>query len=425
MIYFILRRIVDFTFKLIYKGIYVNYEETIPDDGPVIFVANHPNGFLEPCILACEFKKPLYFLARGDLFSVPWLRWILIQTHQLPIFRFKDGFAALRGNDHSIAQSLELLNLDRHLLIFAEGSTIQGRQLRKFQKGTAKLALNFLQKYPGRKLYIQPIGVNFTSPSRFGSEVYVHVGSALDIAQWNSQSANTEVEKIRELTNLIYSRAVQLVWHVDDKQDEHLADHLIEIASQDYVIDEIKNWSKFNLLAKMIQRVNTSQLLNKTNLNNLALSYHDLLDKWKLQSFRESSSTIDKIGHGFFLAFAALPLSLGYLFNWPPIALSTWITNAKVKDIEFVASVKIAIMIPLFLMYYLILLILGSCLLGWRLVVIGIILICSLGIFAAKVRFPFMRSIECFRLAAVPQNVQTRLQEMRSSILNMAELLYP
>ena len=95
MFYQFLKILVGFTLRIFYRKIYMTGTEHVKKGKAQLVASNHPNGFLEPLIMACYFPKDLHFLVRGDVFDNPFLKPILTSTHQIPIFRFRDGFSKL------------------------------------------------------------------------------------------------------------------------------------------------------------------------------------------------------------------------------------------------------------------------------------------------------------------------------------------
>src|ERR1700739_512664 len=74
-----------------FEKILVKGQSNIPDDGPVILASNHPNSFLDGLVLTAYYKKPIYYLARGDVFSSPFVSFFLRFLNIVPIFRREEG----------------------------------------------------------------------------------------------------------------------------------------------------------------------------------------------------------------------------------------------------------------------------------------------------------------------------------------------
>jgi hypothetical protein len=51
--------------------------EGVPERGPVLLVANHPNSLLDPAMVAAVARRPVRFLAKAPLFGHPGLGWLV------------------------------------------------------------------------------------------------------------------------------------------------------------------------------------------------------------------------------------------------------------------------------------------------------------------------------------------------------------
>src|SRR5690606_19756395 len=127
------------------------------------------------------FPRDLYFLVRGDLFENKIIKYFLEATHQIPIYRFKDGFSKLRNNADSIQAATDVLVKNKCLLIFVEGGTKSIKKLRPLQKGFVRMASEAVQKNPQIDLEILPLGINFSDSTTFRSEVMIKIQTPVSI----------------------------------------------------------------------------------------------------------------------------------------------------------------------------------------------------------------------------------------------------
>src|SRR6187397_375723 len=95
--------------------------KNIPD-GPVIFVPNHQNAFLDAIIVTCSSKKNPWYLTRANVFNKSFAAWLLNKIQMLPIYRFRDGYATLKKNDQVMEDIGKKLENGETVLIFAEGN---------------------------------------------------------------------------------------------------------------------------------------------------------------------------------------------------------------------------------------------------------------------------------------------------------------
>jgi 1-acyl-sn-glycerol-3-phosphate acyltransferase len=107
--------------------------EHIPDEGPVIVASNH-RSFLDPFVVATMARRPMYYVAKQELFSRPWQAWIL---NALGAFPVKRG-----AHDEDMVQTAKaILARGDIVLIFPEGTRTRPGSLGKPKRGVGRLAL--------------------------------------------------------------------------------------------------------------------------------------------------------------------------------------------------------------------------------------------------------------------------------------------
>jgi 1-acyl-sn-glycerol-3-phosphate acyltransferase len=107
--------------------------EHIPPSGPVIIAANH-RSFLDPFVIATMARRPMYYVAKKELFSNRLQSWVLSNLGAFPVDRGA-------GDADTIRTATELLERGEIVLIFAEGTRIRPGPLGRPRKGVGRLAL--------------------------------------------------------------------------------------------------------------------------------------------------------------------------------------------------------------------------------------------------------------------------------------------
>ena len=107
--------------------------------GPLLIIANHPNSFLDAIILGAYYNRPVYFLARGDVFKKPFYRILLGSLNMIPVYRLREGKENLHLNEYAFKKSIELIKKGEAVLIFIEGTCINNHELQPFKKGCTRI----------------------------------------------------------------------------------------------------------------------------------------------------------------------------------------------------------------------------------------------------------------------------------------------
>ncbi len=107
--------------------------EYIPRRGPVIIAANH-RSFLDPFVIACMARRPMYYVAKKEIFAWPVLAWILSALGAFPVDRGA-------GDSDMIETAKAILARGDIVLIFPEGTRTRPGPLGKPKRGVGRLAL--------------------------------------------------------------------------------------------------------------------------------------------------------------------------------------------------------------------------------------------------------------------------------------------
>ena len=87
MLYSLVHKISVLAIKLFFNQISLQNKQIVPNQGPVIFVANHPNFFMDPLIAGSYCPRNLYFFAKSTLFNSSIKKWILTRLNLVPVYR--------------------------------------------------------------------------------------------------------------------------------------------------------------------------------------------------------------------------------------------------------------------------------------------------------------------------------------------------
>jgi glycerol-3-phosphate O-acyltransferase / dihydroxyacetone phosphate acyltransferase len=186
----VVRRLALSLVRLYYPDRRIEHGERLPPSGPVIFVLNHPNGLLDPLVLAVTAGRPVRFLAKSTFFGNPLGRLAMRAFGCVPVYRAQDsagqGAVSDRGaaNEATFARCRALLGQGEALALFPEGVSHSDPQLKPLKSGAARIALSAERERAGAMgLEVVPAGLAYESKSTFRSRVLLVVGKPIRIAE--------------------------------------------------------------------------------------------------------------------------------------------------------------------------------------------------------------------------------------------------
>ncbi|NIM06995.1 MAG: 1-acylglycerol-3-phosphate O-acyltransferase [Armatimonadetes bacterium] len=104
----------------------------MPKSGGLILAPNHIS-YLDPPLAGSAVGRPVYFMAKQELFSVPVLGWLIRRTHAFPVNRGRADRQALR-------KAQALLEKGEVVVMFPEGRRSLDGRLQQAELGLALIA---------------------------------------------------------------------------------------------------------------------------------------------------------------------------------------------------------------------------------------------------------------------------------------------
>ena len=182
-------------FFLVYFRMQRIGREHLPRRGPLLLASNH-RSFLDPFVIGTLVRRPVYYMAKRELFERRWLAWLLSGLGAFPVDRGAGDAAAMDTARAILARG-------DCVVVFPEGTRVRPGPLGKPRRGLGRLALE-------TGVPVVPVAVIGTEEVRRGwrirpRKVRIRAGAALCFPTTGRSSralAATVTERIWTCVNL-------------------------------------------------------------------------------------------------------------------------------------------------------------------------------------------------------------------------------
>jgi len=159
-----------------FRSVEVDGMERVPTHGPILLVAPHFNGVVDPALLAATLPRTPRFLAMAKLWKVPGLRPVLAFVGAVPVYRSSDG--STRANVGTFDECYRVMAAGGAIAIFPEGRINERFRLLPLKTGAARIALG-ARREGVNGVTIVPVGLVFEHRTAIRSRAMVRVGEPI------------------------------------------------------------------------------------------------------------------------------------------------------------------------------------------------------------------------------------------------------
>lgn len=317
---------------------------------------------MDPIIVASTVKQPVYFIAAGEYVGKGLKGWMFRKwLHMIPVFRPSTRPEDVHKNKDMFNHCFEHLSKGGSLLIFPEGVSVTERKIKPFKTGVARIARGAeLLNQKKLDLKIVPIGLNYSNPHQFRSDVFIKVGNIIEVKNHISDDQKNEINEVEYLTELAENALHESTLHIEDEQDDAVLQKLDAIYSRDLKMElgiEFKEQEREFLMHKDMLSAITyfkthakekfDDIVSRINhytekLDDAGLSDRDIARFSYQKTFFRIGSYI--LGLPFFL--------IGFVGNFIPYQLVLFLIR-KIKIQEtFLGSMVLAFGLVIFSAFY-------------------------------------------------------------------------
>ncbi|HTQ80079.1 MAG TPA: lysophospholipid acyltransferase family protein, partial [Thermoanaerobaculia bacterium] len=178
----VLPALARFLLRVFFRQVEVVGEERIPRGRPLVLVANHVNGLIDPVLVYGPLPLHPCFLAKSTLWKIPILAQLLDLARAIPVYRRQDEGVDPRRNEETFARCHEALAEGGTIALFPEGTSHNEPALQPLKTGAARIALEAERRFGPLGVRLLPVGLTFDERGRFRSRALVRVGEPVDPA---------------------------------------------------------------------------------------------------------------------------------------------------------------------------------------------------------------------------------------------------
>lgn len=161
LFYSIIKAIANLTLGFFFR-IKVYGVENMPTEGKLVLCSNHASNW-DPIFISIAIPRQIHWMAKKELFVNNFVSFLIKKLGAFPVDR--------EGTDiNAIKNALRVLNDDKALGIFPEGTRVEKFDLKNAKHGAALLSVR--SKSPILPIYIE-------SNYKFFNKVNIHIGEPI------------------------------------------------------------------------------------------------------------------------------------------------------------------------------------------------------------------------------------------------------
>ena len=432
-LYRLLLNSLRFFYHLYYKRVTIIGQDKLPENVPLIVTPNHQNALMDALAVLFAINRPVFFLARADIFKKNAVARLLYFLRILPVYRLRDGVNGAEKNKAIFDKTVRLLQKGWVLTIMPEGVHSEGKTLQQLKKGASRIAFQTAEANGFKSpVFLVPFGIDYEHPDKAGTQLLINIGKPLPVEplypayQLEPQSAT--VELLNELTLALKKQMV----HLDTLELEDCHGLLCRLS----IDNQIKNPDK-NRVAQFKKSQKIADQLNRLRQNQgqewdwLQTNCKNYLNSLKQHKMKEVSAKNPLntwltlvIQSLFWLVF--LPLqAYGVLCNYIPYKMPSQLIK-RIKDKQFESSLNFGLSFFLFLIWYVLLFVVLLLLTDdWVLSIFALVSFPYAGLLAFY-QYKFSRKLQnSWRwkiLSKRNSELMEQLLQQRQSLLNQLKL---
>ena len=377
-LYSILLPYVNWHTRRSYRRFEVHGKENLPKDGGLIFGANHSNTLMDALVLLSSNNVRKVFIARGDIFKNPIAAKVLTFMRILPIFRIRNGVAAVRNNDDSLNKAVEVVHDQVELYLFPEGMHRTKHSLMRMGKGLFHIAVDANKQFGDKRpVFIIPTAIEYGDYFRYRSTAMVNFGNPINVTEFlKNTTEENEAANINILKDQLHEEISKLFTYIPDDEDYDAIWEIVKMKNEKRAGGLYKKMLRNRATVEKVLKYKEEKPEEAKNLFERVLDF----DKER----RRQSISVMSIAKKypllnstwkFLILLMGLPYFVASVVVNLPVWLTTLIIKGKLEDKAFSNTVSFGVEAVLFPIVLIVGTILLFCYLPWQWALGGMVLL--------------------------------------------------
>lgn len=333
--------------------------EKIPKNCSVILTPNHQNAFMDAITPIYNFGagNQLSYLVRASIFGNKFGDWFLKNLNIMPVYREIDGVDIIDKNQIIFENCVWLLERRKILTLFPEGTHHVKKKLLPLKKGVSRIAFTAEERNNfSLNTVIVPVGIYYTRLSDFGGNLLIQFGEPILIKDYLELYKENPNKAYNSIKNELTQRIKPLMIDIENNHYYDCIDLCREMDANEKGIETIeKEFKNSKIIIDKIQKLIESEEETAILLKSLCERYTEFLSKnnFRDKVFARNNSSFNLID--FILLLLISPLGIyGWINNYLAFHSPVWLANKFIKDKGFISSIKSALAMISFPVFYII-----------------------------------------------------------------------
>jgi glycerol-3-phosphate O-acyltransferase / dihydroxyacetone phosphate acyltransferase len=230
----LLTRFLRLILRVFFRSVEVVGAERLPPGKPLVLVANHVNGLVDPVLLLGPLPVRPRLLAKSTLWKNPVVRPFANWAGAIPVYRQQDQVNTAQ-NEETFIRCHEVLAQGGAIALFPEGKSHSEPALQPLKTGLARIVLGAERRFPGLGVRIVPVGLTFDQKESFRSRALVQVGEPIDPQPEVLLDKDDNPAAVRALTARVSQALEEVTLNYGNWEDARLIARAAEIYGRDGV----------------------------------------------------------------------------------------------------------------------------------------------------------------------------------------------